>query len=107
MGVAHGSDLKRVLEILMDAAATTPGLAASPAPSVTLTGIGTNSLNFGISAWTDDFDNWGAIRSNMTVRVYDALTAAGIPFPQQDLHLRSISPEARAELAGVGPRQAR
>jgi len=107
VGVAHGSDLKRVLDILMDAAATTPGLAASPAPSVTLTGIGTSSLNFGISAWTNDFDNWGAIRSNMTVRVCDALTAAGIPFPQQDLHLRSISPELRAELAGVGPRQAR
>jgi small-conductance mechanosensitive channel len=109
VGVAYGSDLKRVLEILMEAATTTPGLATSPAPSVTFVGIGASSLNFGISAWTNDFDRWGAIRSNMTMRVYDALMAAGIeiPFPQQDLHLRSISPEARAELASAGPRPAR
>jgi potassium-dependent mechanosensitive channel len=106
VGVAYGSDLKRVLEILLDAANTTPGLATWPVPSVTFVGIGASSLNFSISAWTNDFYNWGAIRSNMTVRVYDTLRAAGIemPFPQQDLHLRSISPEARADLAGAGPR---
>lgn len=69
--------------------------------------IGGSSLNFG--AWTNDFDNWGAIRSNMAVRVYDALMAAGIqiPYPQQDLHLRSISPEARAALALVESRSTR
>jgi small-conductance mechanosensitive channel len=38
------------------------------------------------------------------VRVYDALKAAGIeiPFPQQDLHLRSVSEAARNQLAGLG-----
>jgi potassium-dependent mechanosensitive channel len=104
--VAHGNDLKRVLEILIDATLATPGLIASPAPSVTSIGMGASSLNFGVSAWTNDLNNWRTIRSNMTVRIYEALTAAGIeiPFPQQDLHLRSISPEARAVLASAGPR---
>jgi small-conductance mechanosensitive channel len=39
------------------------------------------------------------------VRVYDALMAAGIqiPFPQQDLHVRSVSAAAAAALAGRGP----
>ena len=108
VGVAYGSDLKRVLEILMDAATATPGVATSPAASVTFAGMGASSLNLSVSAWTNDFDNSGAIRSDMTVRIYDALTAAGIemPFPQQDVHLRSVSPEARAELARVGPRTA-
>jgi potassium-dependent mechanosensitive channel len=108
VGVAYGSDLKRVLEILMNAAIATPGLIASPAPSVTFIGMGASSLNFGVSAWTNDFANWGAIRSNMTVRVYDALTAAGveIPYPQQDVHLRSISKEVRANLGSTGPRPA-
>jgi potassium-dependent mechanosensitive channel len=106
VGVAYGSDLKRVLDILMDAAKATPGVAASPEPEVVFS-IGPSSLEFGIRAWTDDFNNWGAIRSNMTVRVYDALMGAGIevPFPQQDLHLRSISPEVRADLAAVGARR--
>jgi potassium efflux system protein len=109
VGVAYGSDLKRVLDTLMNAAVATPGLIATPPPSVSFVGIGASSLNFGISAWTNDFHNWGAIRSNMAVRVHDALVAAGIeiPFPQQDLHLRSVSPEARAELAGAESRPAR
>jgi potassium efflux system protein len=108
VGVAYGSNLKRVLEILMNAATTTPGLATSPAPSVTFVGKGASSLTFGVSAWTNDFDNWGAIRSEMTVRVYDALIAAGIeiPLPQHDVRLRSISPEARAKLDSVGPHPA-
>ena len=43
------------------------------------------------------------IRSALTVRVYDALKNAGIeiPFPQHDLHLRSVSPGASAALAGL------
>jgi potassium-dependent mechanosensitive channel len=94
VGVAFGGDLKRVLEILMDAATTTPGLATSPAPSVKFVGIGASSLNFAISAWTDDFSSCEAVRSSMMARVYDALMAAGIemPFPQQDPQLRSLSP---------------
>ena len=108
VGVAYGSDLKRVLEILLSAAIATPGLIASPAPSVTFVGMGASSLNFSVSGWTNDFANWGAIRSNMAVRVYDALAAAGveIPFPQHDVHVRSISPEARANLAPAGSRPA-
>jgi len=74
----------------------------------TSVGMGASSLNLGVSAWTNDLDNWRAIRSNMTVRIYEALTAAGIeiPFSQQDLHLRSISPEARTVLDTAGPHPA-
>jgi small-conductance mechanosensitive channel len=45
------------------------------------------------------------IRSNLTVRVHDALKGAGIeiPFPQQDVHVRSITPAAGAALAGTSP----
>ncbi|NJD31354.1 MAG: mechanosensitive ion channel [Gammaproteobacteria bacterium] len=104
VGVAYGNDPKRVLELLMQVAKSTPGVAASPEPSVLFVGFGASSLDFGLRAWTHDFGNWVAIRSEMTVRVYEALRAAGIeiPFPQQDLHLRSVSPQARVGLAGVG-----
>jgi len=39
------------------------------------------------------------------VRVYDALVAAGIqiPFPQQDVHLRTVSPAVSTALAGLVP----
>ena len=34
-----------------------------------------------------------AVRTELTVRVYDALKQAGIeiPFPQQDVHIRTVS----------------
>jgi small-conductance mechanosensitive channel len=36
--------------------------------------------------------------------VHDALLAAGIeiPFPQQDVHVRSVTPAAAAALAAIG-----
>jgi potassium-dependent mechanosensitive channel len=42
------------------------------------------------------------IRTEMTARVYEALAREGIeiPFPQQDLHLRSVDPAAGQRLAG-------
>lgn len=105
VGVAYGTDPKRVIELLAEVAASTPGVADEPAPAVIFVGFGASSLDFAIRAWTNNFGDWVRIRSQMTVRVYDALMAAGIeiPFPQQDVHLRSIAPEAGAALAPQKP----
>jgi small-conductance mechanosensitive channel len=96
VGVAYGSDPRQVLALLVDVAAGTPGISKEPAPNVLFVRFGANSLDFGIRAWTTDFDRWVAIRTEMTARVYEALRSAGIeiPFPQHDLHLRSVSDEA-------------
>jgi small-conductance mechanosensitive channel len=101
VGVAYGTDPRRVLELLMEVTKSTDGIAAEPVPAVLFTGFGASSLDFGIRAWTNNFGDWVKIRSELTIRVYAALQDAGIaiPFPQQDLHLRSVSPEAMAALA--------
>jgi small-conductance mechanosensitive channel len=103
IGVAYGSNPRQVMEVLMDVARGTPGIAPQPEPAVVFTGFGASSLDFGIRAWTNDFGDWVAIRSEMSLRVYDALAAASIeiPFPQQDVHVRSIDPESRAALAAA------
>jgi small-conductance mechanosensitive channel len=100
VGVAYGSDPKRVLALLEEVARSTPGVTSEPPPAVIFKGFGPSSLDFGLRAWTDDFSDWVGIRSTLAVRVHDALAAAGIsiPFPQHDLHLKSVSPEARAGL---------
>ena len=104
LGVAYGTDLRQVLELVMEVTTSTPGVAAHPAPVVQLTGMGANSLDFTIRAWTHDFGAWGNIRSELTLRIHDAIVAAGIqiPFQQQDLHLRSISPDVAAVLSRDG-----
>jgi potassium efflux system protein len=104
VGVAYGSDPRRVLALLAEIASGTPGIVAEPAPAVVFKAFGPSSLDFGIRSWTHDFGDWVSIRTEMTARVYEALAREGIaiPFPQQDLNLRSISPEAAARLAGLG-----
>ena len=101
LSVAYGSDPKRVLELAMDVTKATPGVADNPAPIVQFSAMGSNSLDFTIRAWTHDFGAWGDIRSNLIVRIHDAIMAAGIqiPFSQQDLHLRSISADVAAALS--------
>jgi potassium efflux system protein len=106
VGVAYGSDPRRVLELLLEVARATPGVAEAPESAVLFIGFGEHSLDFAIRAWTHDFGAWVRIRSNLSVRVYEALMTAGIaiPFPQHDLHLRSIAPQVRAGLeAALSP----
>jgi potassium efflux system protein len=101
VGVAYGTDPKKVLELLMDVTKSTPGVAEDPQPTVLFAGFGASSLDFSVRAWTNDFADWVRIRSNLTVRIHDAIVGAGIeiPFPQHDLHLRSVSPDAGTVLA--------
>jgi small-conductance mechanosensitive channel len=102
LGVAYGSDARRVLELIEEVTRATPGIALDPEPAFLFIGIGVNSLDFGVRAWTNDFADWGAIKSELTARLYETLSEAGIefPFPQRDLHLRSVSPDAGAALGG-------
>jgi small-conductance mechanosensitive channel len=108
VGVAYGSDPRRVVELLMEVTKATPGVAAEPEPAILFTGFGASSLDFGVRAWTNEFGEWVRIRTELTMRVYEALRDAGIeiPFPQQVLHLRSVAPDAGAMLAGQRPPEA-
>jgi len=105
VGVAYGSDPRKVLDLLLEVTTATPGIATEPAPAILFTGFGASSLDFGIRAWTNNFGDWVKTRSDLNVRVYDALVAAGIqiPFPQQDVHLRTVSPAVSNALAGLVP----
>ncbi len=100
VGVAYGTDPRRVIDLLLDVARSTEGVAQQPEPLAVFVGFGASSLDFTLRAWTNNFAEWVKIRSELTLRVNEAIIAAGIeiPFPQQDLHLRSISAEAGARL---------
>jgi small-conductance mechanosensitive channel len=100
VGVAYGSDPRRVLALLAEVTSATPGVTVEPAPAIVFVGFGASSLDFAIRAWTNNFSDWVETKSALTLRIHDALKDAGIeiPFPQHDLHLRSISLEASAQL---------
>jgi potassium-dependent mechanosensitive channel len=103
VGVTYGTNPREVMELLLKVASGDDRLLDNPAPSVLFLGFGDSSLDFSLRAWTDDFDNFITIKSDLTVAVHDALYAAGIeiPFPQRDLHLRSVDPQAVARIGAV------
>jgi len=79
-----------------------PQVLSEPAPEVLFLGFGESSLDFQIRAWTASFARWLTIRSEITLATSRALREAGIeiPFPQRDLHLRSVDPDVERALKG-------
>ncbi|MCF8826671.1 mechanosensitive ion channel [Xanthomonas campestris pv. raphani] len=95
VGVAYGSDPRQVIALLTRCAEQTAGIVDTPPPAAFFEGFGSSTLDFSVRAWTQDYDHWLVIRSTLATHIHDALNAAHIviPFPQQDVHVRSW-PEA-------------
>jgi small-conductance mechanosensitive channel len=99
VGVKYGTDPKQVLEILVAAAKQHDDVLENPEPYALFVEFGDSSLNFVLRFWTSNFDFWRRVMSDVTVAVNSELASAGIeiPFPQRDLHLKSVEePAARA-----------
>ena len=104
VGVAYGTDPSNVLEILLNAASPHPSVLSSPKPEALFVGFGDSSLDFLLRFWTTDIDSWRKVRSDVTVLVNDALKDGGIeiPFPQRDLHVRSVDSNAQKAMPAPG-----
>jgi len=92
VGTAYGSDIEQVLKILEDEAAKHPHAAKSPAPSALFVGFGNSSLDFKLRIWLNNLEYCLSIISEVGIMVYKRFAEDGveIPFPQQDLHVRSM-----------------
>lgn len=93
-GVAYGSDVHRVKELLMQVILDHPEVSKTPEPMVLFNAMGESSLDFRLLFWTDQFDEWLRIRSEVIFAIHDILYAnnISIPFPQRDLHLKTMDP---------------
>ena len=99
VGVAYGTDPHRVMQILKGVADGHREVLRYPEPVVIFDGFGASSLDFRLLFWTATFDDFFRIRSQVSVAVHDALKEAGvtIPFPQRDLHVKSLPTPGSAE----------
>jgi potassium-dependent mechanosensitive channel len=100
VGVSYGAHPKKVMEMLETVAQAHPQVLRQPAPRAFFTGFGDSSINFELRAWTDQFDQWFQIRSELAAAVYDAGQAAGIafPFPQREVRLLQDASARPAEV---------
>ena len=89
VGVNYGASPKKVMEILEAVARAHPQVLRQPPAQAFFTGFGDSSINFELRAWTDQFENWFQIRSELATAVYDAGLAAGLsfPFPQREVRI--------------------
>jgi small-conductance mechanosensitive channel len=96
VGVKYGTDPQRVIDLLLETVTRHPDVLDDPEPVALFQGFGASSLDFVVRAWTAG-ESWWTVNSDLTVAVNNALKEADIeiPFPQRDLHLRTVSPEVK------------
>jgi small-conductance mechanosensitive channel len=93
VGVAYGTDPRKVIEVLTKVAIDNPAVMRVPEPNVYFIGFGASSLDFELRGWISNFDESVVVKTQLNLAIIDALKEANIeiPFPQRDLHLRSVA----------------
>ncbi len=102
VGVAYGTDISKVLEILINCANANPMVMTTPKPVALFLAFGSSSLDFELRVWIPDFNDKLTVLSELNQDIESELSLAGIeiPFPQTDLHFRSIDDEVARQLSG-------
>ena len=92
VGAAYGSDIDHVIATLEKVAADHEEICTNPAPRVRFRQFGDSSLDFELLCWIDRPVDRGRLHHELGVNVYKAFAAADIqiPFPQRDLHVRTM-----------------
>lgn len=97
VGVSYASDLEKVRDLILEVAAGSPRVLKDPRPNCFLAGFGDNSVNLELRVWLNDPQNGiGSLKSDLLWGIWQRFREHGIelPFPQRDLHLKSM-PEVR------------
>lgn len=98
IGVSYGSDPELVRRLLLqvahDEAAATDTVLLDPEPVVHFVAFGDSSLDFELFLWVSEARDLIKVKTNLNFRIYHILKEhqIEIPFPQRDLHLRSVDP---------------
>jgi small-conductance mechanosensitive channel len=111
LGVAYGSDTRKVSDTLLSVAERHGQVLKDPAPRVIFEDFGADALAFTLEFWVDYAKGADSrqIASDLRFMAEKALADAGIgiPFPQRDVHLdasRPLQVEVVGQVAAQTPR---
>lgn len=92
VGVAYGSDVDHVIATLAQVADDQVDVCETPAPRVRFRKFGESSLDFELLCWIEQPVDRGRILHELNCAVYKAFIAEAIviPYPQRDLHVRTM-----------------
>ncbi len=105
VGVAYGSDVDRVREVLQEAAQSVESVVHDPAPRVRFVEMGDSALIFRVQGWIEEPVLRGRCIDGLNTAIYKALGQAGIeiPFPQRVVHVAEGSGSSRTPEDAFGP----
>ena len=93
VGVAYGSDIDKVHDVLLDVAIQHPDVCNVPEPRVRFRAFGDSSLDHELLCWVERPVLRGRVLHVLNTNVYKRFIEEGIeiPFPQRDVHIQSAS----------------
>ncbi len=99
VGVMYGSDVSKVMEILLNCAKGNQKILTRPGAYVLFEDFAESYLEFELRCWTSNYTDWLEIRSDLRVAINNSFEKEGIviPYPQRDLHI--ITDRTKEKLA--------
>ncbi|MFT5286994.1 MAG: small conductance mechanosensitive channel [Planctomycetota bacterium] len=87
-GISYDDDMAKAKQIMTNVMAKDSRILAEPAPTIGLSELGDNSVNFVCRPWVNSADYWGVL-FDLNENMKTAFDAEGIsfPYPQRDVHM--------------------
>ncbi|HBX23368.1 MAG TPA: mechanosensitive ion channel protein MscS [Desulfotomaculum sp.] len=100
IGVAYGSDVRLLERLLLQTACEHNDIMDDPPPRVDFLNFGDSALEFRLLYWIPNPVLRTRVKSALNFRINELLLEHGveIPFPQRDLHLRSVDAKVIREM---------
>ncbi|MCB1383152.1 MAG: mechanosensitive ion channel family protein [Notoacmeibacter sp.] len=95
VGVSYDCDPAFVRDLLLEIARETKLVLRNPEPQVFFANFGASSLDFELRVHVADIFTTAVVQTELRLEIFRRLKDAGIeiPFPQQDVHIKSGTPE--------------
>jgi len=81
VNVASNTDPQRVIALMKEVAAAHSAVADKPAPEALFVQFSPGSLTFDLHVWTDHFEEWERIRSDLAIAIHAAFVTENIVIP--------------------------
>ena len=106
IGVDYNTNLHEATSILKDILAAQEGVESFPASVVLVHNFNASSVDLRLLFWSH-IDTWVSVKSEVMIKIFDAFREHNIriPFPQQDVHIKSIDNNLIAKESNVDRNQ--